>query len=160
MTAIAVIYKLILYLAGLGSDQMAMFSIFGYLLIILVGSFFAVRNFKLRNQGSTFLDDVKAGMKATTLFALLFSAYIYVHYSYVDTHYFPQLRQERIELAEKEAAKNPEYDPKGIEEMKKFGETWSRPQPHSTITLFALTITGAVYSLLIAVMMRRLPGFK
>lgn len=157
MTAFAVATKLILFLMDLSQEQMAMFTIFVNLLIILVGSFFTVRSFKISNKGSDLKSDVKAGMKSTTLFALFMSLFMLIYYNYIDRHYFPDMITERVELAKSAMNENPDID---LENVKRTGEMLFSPQTHASITLFGLTATGAVYAFLISVLMRRLPGFK
>lgn len=157
MTAVAVAGKLILFLMDLSQEQMAMFTIFVNLLIILVGSFFTVRSFKISNKGSDLKSDVKAGMKSTTLFALFMSLFMLVYYNYIDRHYFPDMISDRVELAKSAMKENPDIN---LENVKRTGEMLFSPQTHASITLFGLTATGAVYAFLISVLMRRLPGFK
>ena len=134
-----------------------MLTIFVNLLIILVGSFFAVRMFKINNPASTLKLEVQAGMKTTTTFALMLSLFVLVYYSYIDTHYFPQMIDARVELARSAMPENPNID---LENVRKTGEMMFSPSTHATITLFGLTVTGAIYCFFIALLMRRLPGFK
>jgi len=156
MTAAAIAAKLILFLADLPQEQMAMFTIFVNLFIVLVGSFFTVRKFKMITSPSDMKSDVKAGMKTTTLFALFMSVFVFIYYNYVDTHYFPQLIADRVELATDAAVDNPDIN---LENVQKMGEVWFSPRTHATVTLFGLTITGAIYSFLIALLMRKVRGF-
>lgn len=136
---------------------MAMYTIFVNLFIILVGSFFAVRNYKISNPASTIQAEVKAAMKTTTLFALMMSLFVLVYYKFIDTHYFPQLIESRVELAKAAMKDNPEID---LENVRKTGEMMFSPLTHATITLFGLTVSGALYCFFISLLMRKLPGFK
>lgn len=157
MTVVAITAKLLFFLANLEQEQMAMFTIFANLLIILVGTFFAVRHYRINNQERDFKSEVKAGMKSATLFALFLSIFLWIYYAQIDTHYFPMLIEDRVAMAMEAAKDNPDIS---IENVRRTGEAWFNPSTHSTLTLFGLTITGAIYSLLVVVLMRKVPGFK
>lgn len=156
MTLVAIVAKLLLFLMHLEQEQMAMFTIFVNLFVILVGTFFSVRTHRASNPNSDMKADVKSGMKSATMFALCLSVFTWIYYTYIDTHYFPLLIEDRVEMAMEAAADNPEID---VENVRKTGEVWFSPRTHSTITLFGLTITGALYSFFIALLMRKVPGF-
>ena len=157
MTVVAIAAKLTIYLANVAQEQMAMLTFFVNLTVVLVGSFFAVRYFKAHNPGSGLKDQVKAGMKTTTFFALMISLFVLVYYNYIDTHYFPDMISARVELAQSELENNPDIQ---VDKVRSTGEALFSPRTHATITLFGLTIIGAIYSFLISILMRRIPGFK
>ena len=157
MTVAAIVAKLSLFLLAVSQQQMAIITIFINLLIVLVGSFFTVRSFKMKNPGSTMQAEIKNGMKATTFFALLVSLFVLIYYSYIDTHYFADMIQQRVNLAVQEKANHPEID---IDQVRTAGEMMFSPKTHASITLFGLTIVGAIYSFLISLLMRKIPGFK
>ena len=153
MTVSAVAIKLLLFLIGLPQEQMAMFTMFTNLLVILVGSFFTVRGYRLAYPNANFASEFKAGMRSTALFALFMSIFVLIYYNYIDTHYFHEMIANRIELAEKELVHNPEIK---IEEVRKTGEMFFTPRVHATITLLGLTLTGAIYTLLLVALTRRM----
>jgi len=157
MTVVAITAKLILFLLNISQQNMAMSTMFINLLVVLVGSFFAVRYHKLNNETSNIKSEFKAGMRATTLFALFMSIFVLIYFSYIDTHYFSNMIEERVTLAEAEKVNFPEID---IEQVKEFGEILFSPRTHATITLFGLTITGALYSIILAALMRKMKGFN
>ena len=156
MTVAAVGAKLALYLVNLPQEKMAMYTIFMLLLVILVGSFFTVRKFKMISSDIDMKSLVKAGMKSTTLFAVFMGIFVFIYYSYIDTHYFPDLIADRIELAKAAAVENPDIN---LENVQKMGEMWFSPKTHATITLFGLTVAGAIYSFFISLFMRKVRGF-
>jgi len=156
MTAVAVAAKLFFFLADLAQEQMAMFTIFVNIFIVLIGSFFTVRKFKMTTSETNMILEVKAGMKTTTLFAVFMTVFVFIYYSYVDTHYFPELIADRVDMAKAAAVDNPDIN---IENIRKIGEVWFSPKTHATITLLGLTISGAIYSFLIALLMRKIRGF-
>ena len=146
MTLVAVATKLLLFLANLEQESMAMYTIFANLLIILVGSFFSVRQFKISNAGSDMKSDVKAGMKTTTLFAVFLSIFGLIYYNYIDTHYFSMMIADRVEMATAAAIDNPDVN---VDNWERLGENLFNPRTHATVTLLGLTIVGAIYSFLI-----------
>jgi len=153
MTIVAVAAKLILFLAEFSQQTMAISTMFINLLVVLVGSFFAIRFYKINNPESDIKSEFKAGMRATTLFALFMGIFVLVYYNYIDTHYFPNMIEQRVAMAEAEKAKYPEIN---VDQAKQFGEILFSPRTHATITLFGLTIVGALYSIILAFLMRKI----
>ena len=145
--------KLILFLFSLSQQTMAISTMFVNLLVILVGSYFAVRYFKISNPESNIKSEIKAGMRATTMFALMISLFVLVYYSYIDTHYFPNMIEERVKLA----SENPEID---LEQVRKTGEMLFSPKTHASITLFGLTVTGGIYTIILVILLRKVYGPK
>ena len=152
MTVCAVVIKLLFFLIGLPQQEMAMYTMFANLLVILVGSFFTVRGYKMNYPGADFISEFKAGMRSTAIFALLMSIFVLIYYNYIDTHYFENLIADRIQFAEQELVNNPDID---LEEVRKTGEILFTPRVHATITLFGLTATGAIYTLLLVALTRK-----
>ena len=153
MTVVAVTVKLLLYLVGLPQEEMAMYTMFANLLVVLVGTFFTVRQHRINSPESNFKSEFKAGMRSASIFALFMSIFVLVYYNYIDTHYFEYLINDRMELAERSLAENPDIK---LEEERKTGELFFSPRVHATITLFGLTITGAIYSFLLVVITRKI----
>ena len=151
MTAIAA--KLFLYLIGPGQEEMAMYTMFVNLLVVLVGTFFTVRQYRIKNPQSGFNSEFKAGMRSAAIFAVLMSVFVLVYYSYIDTHYFEKMIDSRIELAKSSLPDNPDIK---IDEVRKTGELFFTPRVHATITLFGLTATGAIYSFLLVLLTRKI----
>ncbi|MEQ9064267.1 MAG: DUF4199 domain-containing protein [Vicingaceae bacterium] len=152
MTLAAVAAKLLLFLIGLPQQEMAIYTMFINLLVILVGSFFTVRGYRLATPGSTLKSEFKAGMRSVAIFSLLLSVFVLVYYNYIDTHYFEFMIDDRMALAEKELINNPDIN---LEQVRKTGEMLFTPRVHATITLFGLTAAGAVYTLLLVVLTRK-----
>ena len=144
---VAIVAKLVLFLLDLSQQTMAITTMFVNLLVILVGSFFAVRYFKINNPASDMKSEIKAGMRATTMFALFLSIFVLIYYNYIDTQYFPNMIAERVKLA----SENPEID---LEQVRKTGEMLFSPRTHACITLLGLTITGAIYSIILVLLLR------
>lgn len=158
MTLASVVAKLILFKLDLDLQKNAMYSAFFNLLVISVGTFFAVRQFKIRAARPTkFQEDVKAGMRTAALYALLMTIFVFVYYSYIDAGFFTKMIESRLAAARIAVEQGQEID---LEKTREFGEFIFSPKTHSTITLFGFLVAGAIYSLLITVFMRKFPGFK
>ena len=154
MTLGAVTSRLLLFLSGLEADRVAMFTVFANLLIVLLGTFFAVRHFSALNRQAGLGEAVKYGMKATTMFALLMSLFVLLYYNYIDRTYFQTLAESRISMAEEAGA--------GVEEMKNVRRTARMifsPKIHAAVTMLGLTFCGAVYSFLVAYLTRKMKFF-
>src|SRR5690606_7317115 len=96
MTLASVVAKLILFKLDLDLQKNAMYSAFFNLLVISVGTFFAVRQFKIRAARPTkFQEDVKAGMRTAALYALLMTIFVFVYYSYIDAGFFTKMIESR-----------------------------------------------------------------
>lgn len=157
MTLAAIAAKLILFLTGVEQESMALLTICVNLIVVLFGSFFAVRHYKIGNPGSSIRAQVKYGMKATTFFALLLSMFVLIYYEYIDTHYLDNMIAERVELAKSQLETNPDIN---IDQVRNVGEMMFSPRTHATITLFGLTFIGALYTLIIAIILKKIPGFR
>lgn len=153
MTVVAITAKLLLYLIGLAQEEMAMYTMFANLLVVLVGTFFTVRQHRIISPDSNFNSEFKAGMRSAAIFALFMSVFVLVYYSYIDTHYFEKMIDSRIELAKMSMDENPDIK---LEEVRKTGELFFTPRVHATITLFGLTATGAIYSFLLVLLTRKI----
>ena len=157
MTVAAIVAKLGIFLMNVPQEKMAMYTIFVNLLIVLIGSFFIVRYYKMQHPEADVKSQVKAGMKGTTIFAVFMSLFVHVYYNYIDTHYFPDMIESRVELAEQERVNNPDID---VQQVRQMGEQMFNPTTHATITLFGLTLVGGVYTFLVVLLMRKIPGFR
>ena len=72
-------------------------------------------------------------------------------------HYFELMIEDRVEAARTAMDENPDIN---LENVRLTGEMLFSPRTHATITLLGLLFTGAIYSVIIVLLMRKLPGFK
>lgn len=148
----SVIVKMLVFISNNQFTQIGRYSIFINIFIIMIAVFLGIREYK-RQMGnrSTYLEDFKHGMKTAAWFAILLSIFVYCYYSFIDTEYFPQLLQQRLELAESQ-----NFD---VEKARETGEIFLSPFFQTTITLMGFILLGAFYSALIAFFVRKMKGF-
>jgi cation transport ATPase len=158
MTLASIVAKLTMFSFDVVAQRTVMVSAFINLLVILVGTFFGVRQFKINaGERTGFKEDVKAGMRVGAIYALLMSVFVYFYYSNIDTTFFAEMIQNRMEMAQRAADAGTEVD---MENVRQLGTFIFSARTHATITLFAFLLSSALYALMVSFFMRRLPGFK
>ena len=158
MTLASVIVKIALFKIGIEIQKGITYVAFFNLLVISVGVFFGIRQFKiLHPQPTGFKDEVKAGMRTCALYAIMMVVFIYVYYNNIDINAFPYLVQSRMDMAQSAIDQGHEVD---LVNVRQFAEFIFSPKTHATITLFGFLVAGVIYSLLISFFMRKFPGYK
>ena len=149
----SVIVKMLVYVTGNQFTSIGRFSIFINIFIVMLAVFLGIREHKkVVGSSSTYLEDVKVGMKAASWFAILLSIFVYVYYNYIDTEYFSILLEQRMETA----AAQEDVD---LTKVREAGQAFLSPFFQTTITLVGFVLIGAFYSALIAFFMRKMKGF-
>ena len=152
-TVFSVLLKMIIFFSEQQFTDFDLYLGLGYVFLLMTAIFITIRNHKLKVGGtSAFVDDFKAGMKVTALYAILMSAFIYSYYTFIDPDYFTIMLQQKV--AEAEAAGNT-----NIEEVQKAGEFVLSPYFQSTVSLVIFLIIGGFYSALITFFVRKMKGF-
>lgn len=152
-TVFSIILKMVVFLTGQQFTDFDLYLGLGYVFLLMTAIFITIRNHKLKVGGtSSFVDDIKAGMKVTALYAILMSAFLYAYYTLIDPDYFTIMLQQKV--AEAEVAGNT-----NIEEVKKAGEFVLSPYFQSTVSLVIFMIVGVFYSSLITFFVRKMRGF-
>lgn len=148
----SVIVKMLVFVTGNQFSDIGRYAIFVNIFIIMIAVFWGIREHK-KNVGnqSTYLEDVKEGMKTASWFAIILSVFVYCYYNYIDTKYFAIRLQENLELAESQNM--------DVEKARETGEIVLSPFFHTTMTLIGFILMGAFYSTLIAFFMRKMKGF-
>ena len=117
------------------------------------GIYAGIRLFKKQAvQKTVYLQDVKAGMRVASLYALLMSGFVYLYYSQIDMDYFKVKMAERIDLALQQGV--------DIEQAKKSMNLVFTPFFQSTITLIGFLILGSFYSAMLSFLVRKLSKEK
>jgi len=149
MMVISIFLKLLVYTANWQFTDYEKVYLFGNFFVMMWGIYSGIRLFKKNAAETTvYLADLKAGMRIASVYALIMSAFIYIYYSQIDTQYFEQKIQERIELTIKQG--------EDIEQAKKSMEMVSTPFFQSTLTLIGFLILGSFYSAMLAFLIRRI----
>jgi len=148
---LAIAAKLTYYFVFAPDEQLDLYVRFFYLLALLLALFFGMREAKLRSQGSSFAEDVKAGMKAVSVFALLLSAFTWVYYKLINPGFFTARIKQTVDMAQENGQSN-------IDKIRETAEFIFNPFIHTTITLFGLMVLGLFYTLILAVIFRSKAG--
>ncbi len=138
-----------------------------YLILLLMTVFFGIRQFKFYAEKPTaYFDDVKAGVRAGMLYALIIGAITYFYYTQIDPAFF-----------EIKIAKTKDFIHGQMQEMVRQGKAKSEilqyakqqylsmvymltPYFQTVMTVFGLTFMAFFNALIFSVFMRKFPGFK
>ena len=101
MMVFSVLLKMLIYFFKLQFTGYERAAMFGNIFILMTGVYLGIKLFKNTESAKTaFLEDLKAGMRITSLYALFMTAFVYVYYSNIDTTYFQQKLANQLVLAE------------------------------------------------------------
>ena len=143
LTALAVIaLRLILFYTGHppeGTD----FMIVHFLANVTV-VFFTDQRLLSTNSDAGFPDLMREGFKSAAMYALLFTAFIWIYYAYVQDRYFEHRVNEMVQLGMAEGQPEKIIRPR----LQQF----FTPFNYTTITFFALLLTGALNALLLGML--------
>ena len=134
--------KVFAFYYNIGGVDQGKYTIFLHLFLLMAAAYIAVTS---TNKESDWVDQIKAGMKAVSVYAILYCAFLYFHYKYIDTIYFEE-RISAIVEGIPEDGKN-----KGIKKLNSF----FTPFNYATITLVSFMASGAVYSFLVTALDRK-----
>ncbi|MEX2380391.1 MAG: DUF4199 domain-containing protein [Vicingaceae bacterium] len=153
MMVVSVLLKMITYSNGWQFTDYERIAIFGNVFVLMTGVFLGIRLFKKNAVEQTnFLDDFKAGMRVSAMYAILMTAFVYLYYSTIDPTYFDLKLKKQLILANEN-----EMD---LEQVRKTGEFVLTPFFQSTITLIGFLLLGSFYSGIITFLVRKLRGFN
>lgn len=151
MLAASILLRLIVFANNWQLSNFENIYFLGNTLILMTGVFFGIKIFKQKQQSKTsFMSDVKEGIKVAGLYAILLSFFAYCYYSYIDPDYFPNKIQTQVELAMKGGAEG-----KNLAQMEKTMGFVLTPYFQSTVTLILYLLLGTFYSSLITFFVRK-----
>ena len=150
-TLFSVITKMVIFSVDTEDYQYIRYSTFAYLLLILLSSFGGIWLFRSKAEGvTTFIQDMKAGVRVTSLYAVLVSFFTFIYYKLIDPGFF----QFKIEQAVVIASENENAD---LDQARETAEFVFNAFTHSTFTLFAFVFLGALYSVILTWLVRKMP---
>ena len=151
MLAISMFMKMLIYVGRYQFTNYENIYFFGNTFIIMIGIFMGIRLFKAQMPSKTsFLADVKAGMKVAGMYAVFMSGFVYVYYNYIDPSYFEIKLANQMELLAANGAE------KGaLKKAKDTGEFVLSPYFQSTVTLILFILFGTFYSSIITFFVRK-----
>lgn len=151
MLAASMFLRMVIYFANWQFTGYENIYFLGNPLIMMTGIFMGIRLFKdISTEKTTFLADVKAGMKVAGMYAVLMAAFAYAYYSYIDPDYFTIKLNEQIELVKANGATNQE-----IAKHRENGSFFLSAYFMSTVILIGFIILGTFYSSLLTFFIRK-----
>ncbi|MBL4710723.1 MAG: DUF4199 domain-containing protein [Flavobacteriales bacterium] len=151
MMVVSVFMKMAVYAANLQFTGYEKIYFFGNLFVMMVGIFFGIRLFKSIVEGkTTFLADIKTGMKVAGMYAVLMSLFVYAYYTYIDPTYFDLKLADQLKLAEGAGITG-----KDLQLRKETGAFVLSPYFQSTVTLILYILLGVFYSSIITFFVRK-----
>ncbi|MDP4662661.1 MAG: DUF4199 domain-containing protein [Salibacteraceae bacterium] len=147
----SIVLKMLYYIQFYPNDEFDMYVRFAYLLFFLLALFLGMRTWKSQNDPSEFTEDMKAGMKIASIYAMMVSAFTYAYYKFINPNYFEYKISENLRLAS-ESGEDVDLD-KVKETVSFIFDAFF----HSTITLFGLIFIGLFYTIVIVAILRYKP---
>lgn len=148
---LAIIAKMTYFLQFSPDEDWDMYVRFFYLFVFLLALLLGLRQARHDRPQSTFGYDVKAGMKVTSVFALILSAFTWLYYKIINPSYFTGRINDAVT-----AAKDAGQD--DLESVRNTVEFIFNAFTHSTITLFGMMVIGFFYTLVLVLIMRAKPN--
>lgn len=153
---IAILLKLLLFNVINDEQDARFYSVMGYLFLMLLACVLNMFALKNRDQFAiSFVDFFKAGLRASSIYALVIALFAYTYYGHINTNYFEEKIRERIELAQNFDFKamleegHPlmsQTQEEFIAKEQKMAETIYDPYTYAGGTLITLMIAGAGYA--------------
>lgn len=109
----------------------------------------------MQNPQQTFGQLFKVGARASASFALAVAAFTYVFYKFFDPNYFAGQIASRLD-----EAKSLEYTTEQIERLSGNLEIVFSLSTHLPTTLIGFTLLGISYSLIVALIFKKVPMLK
>jgi len=148
MMVFSVFFKMLIYFLNLQFSGYERAVIFGNVFILMTGVYLGIKLFKKEEASkTTFLQDVKAGMRIASLYAVFMTGFIYLYYSSIDSTYFDQRFADQMSLVE---PNNPNFD-----NIKQTAEFVLSPFFQSTVTLIGFLLLGSFYAAILTFLLRK-----
>lgn len=142
------------------------------LLFVLLAIFRGIRhNHRTQEPPIIFPSDLKAGIRPAAVYTIILTGFIFVYYNYIDFEFIEDMRRERIEVAAeeieiaggweefKEEVSDPQLEDFSkedyLDQIEDNVSTFISPGSASTISLFGLLAISFVYTLILAILYRK-----
>lgn len=146
LALLPMIGKLAGFAYGVSAGDSQSFFILMHIFLLLVGVFFALR---MQTPDSSFLEDVKQGMKAVGVYSMASAFFMYVYYKFIDTQYFPN------KIASMVANTDLAATGKTSEDITTTYETFFTAFNWTTLSLVAWMLAGLIYTVLLTLLHRK-----
>lgn len=149
------VIKVVYYNLGVDKQVSSNHQIFFHMAFIILSIFLTLHTLdRDPEHHSSFIDDVKDGMKAGVIYALLATSLVVFYYNVVDTGFFAEMQQRVFERSRGE-----ETD-LTIEEQREKIKSFFNLTNWTLATLTGYVALSIVYSLLISLFMKVLRRFR
>ena len=144
ISSFSIIWKLSLFIANAQNTVLGKYYLFAYFLFILVGILFGLKEYiKKHPEGTSIGEKIKVGMKISGLNALLYSAFIFLYYRWIDISFFASKINKDLLLM-----KSRNNSPSEIEQYLNTVKILYSPSSLFQATLFGFLLIGIIYSIL------------
>ncbi|MFT7085977.1 MAG: hypothetical protein ACJAV5_001700 [Vicingaceae bacterium] len=151
MLVVSMSLRMLIYVQNWQLTSLEYIYFFGNPFIMMIGIFLGIRLYKQLNERKTsFLSDVKAGMKVAAMYAVLMAAFAYLYYSLIDSEYLVLKLETQIQTAIENGANEG-----NVIKHRENGSFFLSAYFMSTITLVGFIILGTFYSSLITFFVRK-----
>ncbi|MDB4061672.1 DUF4199 domain-containing protein [Vicingaceae bacterium] len=125
---------------------------FGNPFVMMTGVFMGIRLFKQLSVSKTsFIADLKSGIKVAGMYSVLMALFAYLYYSYIDSEYLITKLNSQIQTAIENGATE-----SNVIKHQENGEFFLSAYFMSTVTLVGFIILGTFYSSLITFFVRKI----
>ena len=133
-----------LFIANAQNTVLGKYYLFAYFLFILVGILFGLKEYiKNDTVGTSIGEKIKVGIKISGLNALLYSAFIFIYYKWIDIRFFASKINKDMLLM-----KSRNNSPSEIEQYLNTAKNFFSPSSLFQATLFGFLLIGIIYSIL------------
>ncbi len=165
---VALIIKLVIFSLNMQHGDMENYIRYIYMLLLLVTIFFGMRSNKIAEGNQTsFIQDFKAGARTAAFFGVIVAVITYVYYAKIDANFFVLMQNEKIAVLNEKVTEMIQagtYSKDALVETyfnQLFGiKTMLSPYFQAMWTMFGLVFMGLFNSLVFALLMKKMPGFK
>ena len=150
MLVVSMSLRMLVFIQNWQFTKWEYFYFFGNPLVMMTGIFVSIRLFKQLSKSKTsFIADVKSGMKVAGMYSVLMALFAYLYYSYIDSDYLISKLNSQIQTAIENGATE-----SNVIKHRENGDFFLSAYFMSTVTLVGFIILGTFYSSLITFFVR------
>ncbi|RLD88510.1 MAG: hypothetical protein DRJ09_08260 [Bacteroidetes bacterium] len=146
-----IIFKLVLFLLDVDGESYIQF---GYYIVFALGlawAIYSVRNSKL-DGFATYGKAFMIGLYASISIAVIMAVYTYVYMKYIDPSFVDNLL---ANAEDKMIETNPDMSEEDLNKALEMTKMFMQPGLMSVFSIFGSIITGAIFSLIVAIFAKR-----
>ena len=153
ISVVLIIFKLALFLLDVDEESYIQF---GYYIVFALGlawAIYSVRNSKL-DGFATYGKAFMIGLYASVIIAVVMAVYTYVYIKYIDPSFVDNLL---ANAEDKMIEANPDMSEEDLNKALDMTKIFMQPEVMAVMSIFGSIITGAIFSLIIAIFAKREP---